>query len=112
MQGLLLASTDVRRRIASRFGALGLDLPGAVQVAHSEEEIRQHAGHYEPLNHEGFTGRVRNLRRDEPGWMIADEAWSLGGAQGKFTVYRGSHGRFHSPQGSVTAASCRQPAAI
>ena len=91
---------------------LGLDLPGAVQVAHSEEEIRQHAGHYEPLNHEGFARRVRNLRRDEPGWMIADEAWSLGGAQGKITVYRGSHGRFHSPKGSVTAASCRQPAAI
>ncbi|MDO5676125.1 MAG: HipA domain-containing protein [Propionibacteriaceae bacterium] len=115
LQGLLPASLDVRNRLAQRFQvkahdllglvlAVGLDLPGAVQVARHADDIDHRHGSYEPLTPDDVAARVRGLRRDEPGWLLPDEAWSLGGAQGKFTLYRDASGTWHAPKGSAPSS--------
>lgn len=113
MEGLLPSSLDVRRRLGAQFGvkphdplallvAIGLDCPGAVQITRPGEAPVDAEGWYEEVDEAQIAQRVRALRRDEAGWVIADERWSLGGAQGKFTLHRGPNG-WEEPKGSAAS---------
>lgn len=121
VNGLLPADREVRARIAERGGVraanpaalltvIGLDCPGAVQVVPVDrvEEIHRPVA-LAPVDDEWIGARIALLRRDEAAWQIADERWSIGGGQSKFTLARGFAGEWYDPQGAAASTHIVKP---
>lgn len=121
VNGLLPADREVRTRIAERGGVratnpvallsvIGLDCPGAVQVAPVDraEDVHRPIDLVE-VDEDWIGARLAHLRRDEAAWQIADERWSIGGGQSKFTLTRGDDGRWFDPRGAAASTHIIKP---
>lgn len=121
VNGLLPADREVRARIAERGGVratnpaalltvIGLDCPGAVQVCPVDrvEEVHRPAD-LVPVDDAWIGARLAVLRRDEAAWQIADERWSIGGGQSKFTLALDAEGRWCDPRGAAASTHILKP---
>lgn len=119
--GLLPANPGVRARIAERGGVkasnpiallsvVGLDCPGAVQICPAErtDELRRGAA-LVAVDEDWIAARLTLLRQDGAAWQIADERWSIGGGQSKFTVAKGLDGRWYDPKGAAASTHIVKP---
>lgn len=121
VEGLLPGDLRVRARVAARgdvkvtnplavLSVIGLDCPGAVQVCQTDrtEEVRRD-GFLVAVDESWIGARLALLRRDEAAWQVADERWSLGGGQSKFTLARGEDGRWYDPRGAAPSTHIIKP---
>lgn len=121
VNGLLPADREVRARVAERGGVrssnpaalltvIGLDCPGAVQVTTVDrvDEVTRPA-ELVPVDDDWIGARLALLRRDEAAWQIADERWSIGGGQSKFTLARDATGRWCDPRGAAASTHIVKP---
>ncbi len=121
VEGLLPGDPRVRARVAARgevkasnplavLSIIGLDCPGAVQVCEVDrtDEVR-HDGLLVPVDEAWIGARLALLRRDDAAWQVADERWSLGGGQSKFTLARGIDGQWYDPRGAAPSTHIVKP---
>lgn len=121
MAGLLPGDRNVLHRIAERGGVnprnpvallsvVGLDCPGAVQTcwAGETERIEAQQVTLEPVDDGWIAERLARFARDEASWQIADERWSIGGGQSKFTLTRTDSG-WADPRGSAASTHIVKP---
>lgn len=121
MVGLLPGDSAVRHRIAERgkvnprnpvalLSVVGLDCPGAVQTCWADETWRvdSRQSDLEPVDDAWIAGRLARFARDEASWQIADERWSVGGGQSKFTLTRTEAG-WADPRGSAASTHIVKP---
>ncbi|GMA30413.1 HipA domain-containing protein [Litorihabitans aurantiacus] len=93
----------------SLLAAIGLDCAGAVQLTPADaiESVRQRDGSLEPAR--DVEHRLAQMRlSDEASWTMAEDHWSLGGTQQKFTL-RSSEGRWFYPRGSLPSTHIVKP---
>lgn len=121
VNGLLPADREVRARVAERGGVkannpaalltvIGLDCPGAVQVCPVDRTDEIHRpSDLVPVDDDWIAARLALLRRDEAAWQIADERWSIGGGQSKFTLARDATGRWCDPRGAAVSTHIVKP---
>jgi serine/threonine-protein kinase HipA len=121
VEGLLPGDPRGRARVAARgevkasnplavLSIIGLDCPGAVQVCEVDrtDEVR-HDGLLVPVDEAWIGARLALLRRDDAAWQVADERWSLGGGQSKFTLARGIDGQWYDPRGAAPSTHIVKP---
>ncbi|MEL4504290.1 HipA domain-containing protein [Luteococcus sp. H138] len=119
--GLLPADRTVRLRIAERGGVnprnpvdllsvVGLDCPGAVQTCWADRtgEVDERNAALRTVDEEWIGQRIARFSRDEASWQIADERWSIGGGQSKFTLTRTATG-WADPVGSAPSTHIIKP---
>jgi serine/threonine-protein kinase HipA len=121
VEGLLPGDPRVRARVAARgevkasnplavLSIIGLDCPGAVQVCEVDrtDEVRRD-GLLVPVDEAWIGARLALLRRDDAAWQVADERWSLGGGQSKFTLAQGEGGQWYDPRGAAPSTHIVKP---
>ncbi|MEL4359224.1 MULTISPECIES: HipA domain-containing protein [unclassified Luteococcus] len=119
--GLLPADRTVRLRIAQRGGVnprnpvallsvVGLDCPGAVRACWADEvdRIQGQTAELVPVDDGWIAERLARFVHDEASWQIADERWSIGGGQSKFTLTRTAAG-WADPRGSAASTHIVKP---
>ncbi|MBK7820317.1 MAG: HipA domain-containing protein [Tessaracoccus sp.] len=121
IEGLLPGDPRVRARIAARgdvnpanpvavLSVVGLDCAGAVQVCpldQTDQIAREET--LLPVDETWIAARLARLRRDVAAWQIADERWSIGGGQSKFTLTRTDDGRWCDPRGAAASTHIIKP---
>ncbi|WP_051702831.1 type II toxin-antitoxin system HipA family toxin [Oerskovia turbata] len=122
MAGLLPDSQAVRERWADRWGVspensfallerMGLDCAGAVQFV-APDQVDQALTRPEDLRaltDGDVAERLAALRKDDSSWAAPGERWSLGGAQGKFTLARNRDGAWFEPTGGAASTHIVKP---
>jgi serine/threonine-protein kinase HipA len=102
LRGLLPDNPTVRSRWAAHFdlrdhdtlglmAAIGADVAGGALFAPAGqlEDLIDGGGSAQPISNQRIGDHLRRLQEDDAAWFNSeDEHWSLGGGQGKFTLYR------------------------
>jgi serine/threonine-protein kinase HipA len=118
IDNLLPDNDAVRERWAKDFGErrssafnllrhMGMDCPGAVQIA-PEGELPGSDAAVVPLSPDDIDRRIARLHDNDSTWRRADDSdaagrWSLGGAQGKFALARDAQGNWFEPTGRAAS---------
>lgn len=112
LDNLLPDNADVRERWAIQAGlataepfellrAYGTDVAGAIQFADPGSDPNQNSSS-EPISDAEIAARIRAIREDDTSWQDPDRDtgyFSLGGAQGKFSLGNAGQG-WYEPTGS------------
>lgn len=121
LDNLLPDNADVRDRWAQQAGlstaepfellrAFGADVAGAIQFASSGEGFRTD-GRAEHLSDADIADRIRAIREDDSNWQDPDGGagyFSLGGAQGKFSLGNAGNG-WYEPTGHHPTTHIMKP---
>jgi serine/threonine-protein kinase HipA len=90
---------------------VGHDVVGAVQLAAPDEidNVLAQSESLEPVTDELIGQRLRELGSHPSQWALANEGWSLAGAQSKFTAARVSADQWAWPRGNAPSTHIIKP---